>query len=143
MAGIWIKRSQLIGRTSEIIGYKSGLGLTRKEFEEIIPDIYHNLWFGKDEALLRIRSEEFENLINHLLYKIGNTLSPSNVPSTISLFKKYRNDPEALNMYQDLAKLFITFLGKISKEMKDAKHKSVNPEPFVREAKRNMDCLEY
>ncbi|MBG9444833.1 restriction endonuclease [Cytobacillus firmus] len=136
MGGIWTKRSQLIGRASEIIGYKSGLGLTREEFSDIIPNHFHNLWFGRDETLLRIRSEEFENLINYLLYKVGNIPSPSNVPSTIALYKKYKNDPDALNMYQDLAKSFITFLNKISTKMKDTKEKSINPEPFIKASKK-------
>lgn len=69
MAGIWLKRSQLIGRASEVVGYKSGLGLTNEEFEDLIPKHFHDLWFGRRDALLRIRSEEFEELINYLLYE--------------------------------------------------------------------------
>lgn len=134
MAGIWVNRSQLIGRASEIVGYKSGLGLTNEEFEDIIPENFRNIWIGKSDDLLRIRSEEFESLINFLLYKVGNIESPSNVPSTITLFKKYRNDPDALTMYEELAKSFITFLIKVTKS--GSRTKNINPEPFVKEAKK-------
>jgi len=63
MGGIWIKRSQLIGRTSEILGYKSGLGLTHEEIGDMVRHEYHEYWFGDNDDLLRIRSEEFEGLM--------------------------------------------------------------------------------
>jgi restriction system protein len=37
MGGIWVTRSELIGTTSEIVGYKSGLALSRKELSAYIP----------------------------------------------------------------------------------------------------------
>lgn len=37
MAAIWVTRNSLIGNTGNLIGYKSGLGLTFDEFCDIMP----------------------------------------------------------------------------------------------------------
>ncbi|AHN24416.1 hypothetical protein [Lysinibacillus varians] len=134
MGGIWIKRGQLIGSTSEIIGYKSGLGLTKEEFEEIIPEKFQQVWIGNNQELLRIRSEEFENLISVLLYRVGNIESPSNVPSTIRLFKKYKNNPRFLAIYNDLMESFILFLKRVLKG--NLQTKTIDPTPFILEANK-------
>lgn len=109
MGVIITNRSELIGRTSEIIGFKSGLGLNRDEFAEIIPHKFYDLWFGEDDAMIRFRSEVYEELISHLLYEVGNTATPSHVSPTILLSKKYRDNPETAKMYLDLMQLFIKF----------------------------------
>ncbi|UTG85070.1 restriction endonuclease [Bacillus paranthracis] len=135
MGAIWTKRSQLIGNTGEIVGYKSGLGLTREEFEDIIPEQFHNIWFGEGQETIRIRAESYESLINHLLYKVGNIETPSSIPPTIALFKKYEKNPESLDMYMDLFPLFIEFLNKSTTAAKVSKNKSIDPTPFIEMAK--------
>ncbi|CAM3268933.1 restriction endonuclease [Filibacter tadaridae] len=132
---IWINRNHLVGRTSEIIGYKSGLGLTLEEFNDIVPIQFHSLWFGNSTDLLRIRSEEYEELITYLLYKVGNTQSPSTVPSSILLHNKYRNNPELLKMYMDLAASAINFLSEATRKFVENNSKNgIDPSPYVIES---------
>jgi restriction system protein len=135
MSGIWTKRTQLIGRTSEIIGYKSGLGLNREELNDIIPKHFHNVWFGEDNILIRIRSEEYEELISHLLYEIGNIPSPSNAPASIVLYKKYRDDPEMLDLYNKLMSMFIKFMRQSTKSIRN---EPIDVTPFIKEAEEKL-----
>lgn len=135
MGAIWVKRNSLIGSTSEIIGYKSGLGLTKEELNDIIPNNLQRIWFGEDNQLLRIRSEEFEDLISHLLYKVGNIGTPSIISPTITLFKKYKEDPEKLEIYHELMKKFLDFMKIETRNDNQNKNKTIDPTPYVDKAK--------
>ncbi|OAT71895.1 restriction endonuclease [Parageobacillus thermoglucosidasius] len=137
MGGIWTRRIQLLGAISEIVGYKSGLGLTQEEYNELIPQKFHKLWFGESEALLRIRSEEFEELITYLLYKLGNIPSPNNYPFSLELFFKYKDDPKKISIYYDLMTEFLVFL-KTGTEDSREKKRSLDPTPFIDYAKRKF-----
>lgn len=128
--GIWVNRGQLIGRTSEIIGYKSGLALTLEEFNDIVPIEFHSIWIGNNSDLLRIRSEEYENLITSLLYKVGNISSPSNIPSNIVLFKKYRDNQKLLNIFYDVRQSLLLFM---QKTFQTTGEKLIDPTPFLKE----------
>ncbi|HHB1653404.1 MULTISPECIES: restriction endonuclease [Bacillus] len=136
MGAIWTNRSQLIGRTSEIVGYKSGLALNREEFGEIIPEKFHDFWFGEDQQVIRIRSEIYEELISYLLYKVGNTENPSNVSPTILLSRKYSNNPETSKMYSDLIRLFIEFQKKTMNTAKVVNKAVIDPTIFLETAKK-------
>lgn len=72
MGATWMSRGSLVRKTSEVIGYKTGLALTRSEFDKIMPKGSLELWQGPDKEALRVRSEEYEILITHLLYELGN-----------------------------------------------------------------------
>lgn len=127
---IWINRNKLKSQTSEIVGYKSGLGLTLGEYNDIIPAHFHPLWFGEDSSLLRIRSEEFEELISYLLYKVGNKKTPSTIPSSITLFKKYKDNPRLLEIYMDVSADFVEFLSKKTESLLPS-NKKIDPTEFL------------
>ncbi|MDA1989349.1 restriction endonuclease [Bacillus cereus group sp. BcHK104] len=141
MGVIITNRSELIGRTSEIIGFKSGLGLNRDEFAEIIPHKFYDLWFGEDDAMIRFRSEVYEELISHLLYEVGNTATPSHVSPTILLSKKYRDNPETAKMYLDLMQLFIKFQQNAIQAARVLQKKEINPTIFIETAKKKYGIV--
>lgn len=133
MGAIWINRNHLIGNTGNIIGYKSGLGLTIEEFNDIMPLQFHDIWFGDSNGLLRIRAEEYEELIASLLHKVGNTQSPYN-PLISSKYLRYQKEnPEFFNIFQDVFSLFSDFLSnEIKKYASNRLHSNtLNPKPFV------------
>jgi restriction system protein len=73
VGGIWLKRIELIGTSSELVGYKSGLALTREELTEFVPSSYEDLWSGgSDEMEIHIRSEEYEEIIGGIAERCGN-----------------------------------------------------------------------
>ena len=136
---IWVNRSELIGTTSEIVGYKSGLGLTKEEYSDIVPTESHRLWFGDDDDTLRIYPEEFEELITHLLFKVGNIESPTNEPFTISLRRKYKDNKELLDILMGLFTMFIESLNKFSATVKLLSTPMYDPREFLMMLELSMD----
>jgi restriction system protein len=106
MGRINTNRLTFISTISEIVGYKSGVALSRDEISQHLPD-YNNYWLGKDESPMLIRYEEYEEVISRLLHAIGNIPNPFvNFPG-IAMFHKYKSDPKRLEIYENVMKAFI------------------------------------
>lgn len=138
MGGIWVRRRDLLARTGDIVGYKSGLGLTREEFNDIIPKKYHSYWFGENSQIIRIRSEEFEEIIACSLYEVGNIESPSIAPVSTRLFHKYKNDKQLLNIFIQLMGEYNEFLKGRLQISKVLSSNSIDPTPFVIKSRENF-----
>lgn len=134
MSGIWISRMELITTTSEIVGYKSGLALTREELTRFVPDDISSYWDGQDEDTIRIRSEEFEHLIATVLYGVGNIPSPSIAPPGIALFHKYKNKKNVYKIFEDILKIFPEHMRQGMEKAMESGKKSIDPTPFIEEA---------
>jgi hypothetical protein len=63
----------------EKIGYKSGLALTRDQFQEILTEKSEaaDYFTFPDDHLIRIRSEEFDEAYCIVLYSLGAAPTPS------------------------------------------------------------------
>ncbi|PJN59806.1 hypothetical protein PAEAM_28410 [Paenibacillus sp. GM1FR] len=127
MGAAWIHRGVIVRQTSEVIGYKAGLALTKKEFDSIISKQYYEIWQGPDEELLRIRSEEYDDLIAHLLYEVGNIASPDPLPH-VTLTKKYMNTP-LFSLYYEVANSWNLFLMTWMEQ--NSNNKDIDPSSFV------------
>ncbi|KQN96945.1 restriction endonuclease [Paenibacillus sp. Leaf72] len=130
MGAIWITRGVIVRQTSEMIGYKAGLALTREEFDDIMPKDFRELWLGDDEDLLRIRSEEYDGLIAELLYKLGNISSPDILPN-VTLSKKYMKT-SSYTLYADILKGWTEFLRKWMNQNKKSVNKEIDPSSFLK-----------
>lgn len=109
MGGISAAKQTFVDAFIEIAGYKAGIVLTQEKLVEIFKDygdLGHLLSEDGPEGF-RLRSEEVEEATRHLLYSVGNIPSRSNIPATISLFHKYKRDPEKLSTFQGVQELFI------------------------------------
>ncbi|MEI2400504.1 MULTISPECIES: restriction endonuclease [Paenibacillus] len=135
MANINVNRGRFISQTSEIIGYKSGLALTLSEFSEIIPKRFIALWEGSRNESIRFRAEEYEELIAHLLYELGNTRTPDFLPHTSLSVHYLRKEPEKLELYMEISKAWTDFLTQFLKNPENHKTKIIDPEPFIVEMK--------
>lgn len=135
MGAFWLSRVELIGTTSEIVGHKSGLALTRSELARFVPVHLRDLWLGADRILLRVRSEEFEELIAAALYGVGNIPTPSIAFPGIRLFHKYKNDPSKNPIFMDMMGIFPEFLQRGMAETEAAGKRAIDPTPFLKEAR--------
>jgi restriction system protein len=106
MGAIWFRRAELLGSVSEVVGYKSGLALTREEIAQHTPEEAH-LWQGDDDERIRVRSEEFEELVTRLLYEVGNIRTPRVVFPSIALYHKFKRDREKRELVPKILELFI------------------------------------
>jgi len=73
MGAIHFRRIELVTSLNELVGYKAGMALTRDQMQEHLGGDESGVISGNDEAMLRIRSEEFDEL----LCRICKPLSPA------------------------------------------------------------------
>ncbi len=106
MGGIWLSKNALLTSTSEIVGYKSGLALNRKRILSFASEYHRELIIGPPDAIVRIRSEEFEQLIADVLYRIGNLRSADYDPVGGRLFHKYKNNRILFTLFARVLKIF-------------------------------------
>lgn len=136
MAGIWLPRIELITSTSEVIGYKSGLALSREELTSFIPPDMRDAWEGPDHDIIRIRAEDFEQLVTSLLYSLGNIPSGTATPLGISVIHKYKNTHRA--ELEGVLEMFPRYLRAGTDQALASGSKSVDPTPFLDEALRRF-----
>lgn len=130
------RRIELITAASEIVGYKSGLTLARNRLIQFTPLHYINIVNGPDEESIRVRPEEFEEIIANILYQVGNISTPSITPFPVDLWHKYKGNPETLNIYQGVMSLFIDIIGKEIEKTKETDNKVIDPTVYVEECER-------
>lgn len=99
MGAIWFRRAELIGASSETVGYKAGVALSREDLAvHTVGMGIDDWWVGDDAQTLRVRSEEFEEAIEQLLYSVGNIPTPRVIRPDIELFHRYKGDPEKFEL---------------------------------------------
>lgn len=102
MGNINFSGPQFVGTTTETIGYKSGIALTIEQAADLSPKQHKDLWH---RGWVRMRAEEYDELIVALLYAVGNIPVPTVMPGTIALHHKYKRDPAAHAVYEQVVKL--------------------------------------
>lgn len=130
-------RIGFLASLSELVGYKAGLALGRDEMRDFLADDASELFSGADEAVVRMRSDKFEEHLAKLLYSVGNIDSPSIVPTNIRIYHRVKNDPELLTLYESVAAELPNFLQKAIDDFEKTGNRSINPTPFVEWAKEN------
>lgn len=133
MGAIRFKSIDLISTVGEIVGYKSGLALTREELVghlDEAPELQETLTYPDDNNV-RVRSEEFEMIIIEILYRIGNIPSRIYAPATIMLYHKYKNDLSKCDMVMEIVLLWHKFLAEIVNNRSLLPKGSIDPKPFL------------
>lgn len=132
MGAFWRPRIEVITTLGEIVGYKSGLALTRKQIEGHLSE-HTDIWQGDDDDVLRIRSEKFEIMVGDLLYRIGNVTSPGiTVPGAV-LHHKYKRDRKKHALLISILGLFHEVFSAQSTEAENRKG-PIDVTPFILEA---------
>ena len=80
-----------------MVGYTSGISLNTEQMADIAKEHADDL-VGEEDQNVRIRSEEFEELLAVLLYGIGNVSTPSIAPLGVRLFHEVKHDPVRLRL---------------------------------------------
>ena len=127
MGTIRFRRASLLGSVSEIVGYKSGLTLTRDDLLSHVEDDDRYLFEGSDEDELSLRSEEFEELIAGLLYAVGNIHSAHVLHPVVAIMKRFKRDREARELVSQVLDL-------IPETVVPVADKPVDLGPFVKAA---------
>ena len=86
---------EIAGYLGELVGYKAGLALTREELAEHLsetPDIRDTVLVTENRQV-RLRSEEFEEAVSGLLYRVGNIPTPRPLPPGLAVRRRFQDDP--------------------------------------------------
>ena len=127
---------ELITSLSEVTGYKSGLALNRREIFKHLHDKSEDL-IGPDDAVVRVRAEEYDELVRILLYRVGNIPTPDLIFPGIRLYHRYKSDPLALALYEKVHQLFLEVFPQCA-TVAEAQGGPIDITPFVEEAGRRL-----
>jgi restriction system protein len=130
MGAIITNISDFILQTSDIIGYKSGLALSIDDFVKLLekePN-YKNFFKEPYERQVRIRSEEYEELIFVILNRLGVADEPYR-KNVIPLLA----DPTEQSKAFQISEMFINFLGKIIEIEEGETTREIDPSPFLKD----------
>lgn len=76
----------ITGHLGELVGYKAGLALTREELAEHLLDspYIRDVVLVTEHRWVRVRSEEYEEAVRGLLYRVGNIPEHSSTPPILA-----------------------------------------------------------
>ena len=112
MAGITTNSMEIAGHLGELVGYKAGLALTREELAEHLidtPDIRDAVLVTEDR-LMHIRSEEYEEVVKGLLYRVGNIPTPQPLYPVQTVYNRFEHDPPYSEILDKVVPRYIELL---------------------------------
>lgn len=128
-----IEELKWFGALSEIVGYKSGLALTRTEIVEHLPE-YEPTLMGDDDAIIRLRAEDYEEILSTLLYRLGCIASPPIVFPGVDMFHKYKEDPKKYELYESVLGFFLEMFPDLEK--RSPEDEPIDLTPFLVEVEK-------
>jgi restriction system protein len=129
MGSILFTKVEMLGTLSELIGYKSGLALSREEIYSHLPE-YKDFWESSDGDYVRVRSETYQDMTSTILYRLGNIISPRVSTPGITLHHKYKNDPYKHDLLEKVADLFNDMIYRLMDE-KSSGDEAIDITPFI------------
>lgn len=135
MGGMWFDPEVLGDSLSETAGYKSGLALSIEEMCDHLIDTGHEDTLRASEThVVRLRSEEYDDLFYKLLHRIGYTKEEYNGDITgIGLYHKYKGT-KFEPIHEGVQKLFIEIWPLLIQKTMESGSKLLDPTPFMRAA---------
>ncbi len=130
MGSIWFPKYDLGGFLTDLAGYKCGIALTRNALIDVLQgeEGIRNFLSTKEDKVIRIRSEELEQIAATMLYNLGQLESPSIVPEYISIFHKLKKDPISLRLYTNVME---TVLDLSNRDANDFVRSGINIEKAI------------
>jgi restriction system protein len=130
MGGIWFRAPEFGAILSEKAGYKSGLALDEPRLREFVADGgFEDLWPVGDNVM-RIRSEEFEEVFAYVLHRLGIGPERFEPSPMIAVWHRVKDDPAKRDLFEPVGEMFLRFMRSLSEP--DASGPA-DPEPFIRE----------
>lgn len=134
MGGITMARVSFVDQFTEIVGFKSGIIITPDQLTDLLGDYDVDLAAklrpdGPDG--FRMYSTEFEDVVAHLLYKLGNIDSPRVMSASAQLYHQFKDDPKTLDRYYGVLEAYIAFMDDVLAGPPPEGGK-LDPEPLLR-----------
>lgn len=135
MGSIWFDPEVLGDSLSETAGYKSGLALSIEEMcDHLVDSGYSDLLRASETQVVRLRSEDYDELFYRLLHRTGYTKEEFNGDITgIGLFHKYRGS-DLEYIHTGVQEIFIEVWPKLIEAAIASGTKTLDPTLFIRTA---------
>lgn len=137
MGGIWMNNHDFADSLAEVVGFKSGLVLSRARTVKLLGEFDQDLAarMQLDEArVMRMESTTFEEAVSFLLFKVGNIASPVVLPPVATLYHRYKHDPVQSKIAAEVGRMFADWLGKAVRE--PAPQAGYDPTPLLKRASK-------
>ena len=133
MGGMLFDPETLVDSLSETAGYKAGLALSVEAMCDHLSDTrYADLLRESEMHIVRIRSEDYEDLFFKLLHRIGYTTEEFNGDYTgISLVHKYRGTEKEL-IHARVTELLIEYWPRLIEEANKSGGRTIDPSPYLK-----------
>ncbi|MNZ36151.1 Restriction endonuclease [compost metagenome] len=120
---------------SETAGYKAGLALSIEEMcDHLVGTRYSDILRASETQVVRLRSEDYDELFYKLLHRIGYTKEEFNGDVTgLGLFHKYR-DTKLEHVHAGVQAIFIEIWPKLIQAAIAKGTKILDPTPYIRAA---------
>ena len=130
MGHIHIDEFSFFEMLSEVIGFKTGVGLDKNDIQRLLEanGNYDEFLTLEDGDYLRLESTEVEEVVEYLLYRLGRLKQPRNPMPIVGLYHKYKRSPDKLEVLQIVQNSWITFLNEALEEPNLNK---IDPSPFL------------
>jgi restriction system protein len=132
VGAIWFRGREFITALSETLGYKTGLALGEERLRALVEEVDEDLWPPDDTAVLRIRSEVFEDLFVRVLSQLGAGPPRPIISPLMEVYRRYEHDSGRARVAEDLMSRYTTFLQTAVEVTPPGT--AIDPSPFMREA---------
>jgi restriction system protein len=113
---------------TEIVGYKTGVALSAHDLTSFFGKNGYDDYTTIDaDQWIRIRSEEFEEIIEKLLFSLGRVESVGNKFPSITMWHNVKHDPELAKMYRSVMDIWAEWMDEHGKGQMDAGSKLLDP----------------
>ena len=122
---------------AEVVGFKTGLALTFQRLRKLATPATESkrVFQGDKRELLRVRSEEFQEITNHILFGLGNTSTPERQYPAGTIHRRYKRDPDELRVALAVTEEWGAWIGPAVKATSASGKRSLDPTPFLEQAR--------
>ena len=85
------------------MGYKAGLALTHEELAEHLLDTpdFRDAILVEEDRWVHVRSEEYEEAVRGLLYRVGNLPTAHPLPPVLAVSRRFAHDPTHSKVFEE------------------------------------------
>lgn len=135
MGAIWFDKGSLADHLHEIVGYKAGVAASIEHMCDLLSE---SRWADEirssEERMIRLRSEDYENLYYSLLHKVGVTDKP--YEGIFEIFKLTRKlkEREGEQFATDILDIYYTHIETEMEIALKEEKKLLDPTAMIKEA---------
>jgi hypothetical protein len=106
---IWTERNDLVSMLIDIASFKAGIVTNEEDLTRLMEDSPGVEDLYSDSEVLRLDSVVLEDMVAHLLWKLGNIPTPERILPAFDLAREYHHIPGGRELALQIAHNFCEF----------------------------------